>query len=162
MHDFKQFDLPSRLSARGIIAGILVTLVVFSFLMVIAGGFGLWSFGPLDAAAVERMSPGVGIWAAIAWPISNLIGGFVASASSFSPARRGGLLEGVATWAGSFLLGVFLACLWYMSAIESRLATPDAFIGVSSIGASWGIFFSMIFAFVAAVYGGLVGSRQEE
>jgi hypothetical protein len=156
-----RLDFASRLSARSVIGGVVVTLAVFGVLMTLGGGLGLWSLGRLEATEGPRLGAGLAVWAVVSWVLSALLGGFVAALSARSPLRRDGLLQGLVTWAGACLLGGILACVWFMSAISSGLLSPWLVEGLRGPGVMWAFFIADALAVVAALFGGLLGARLE-
>ncbi|MBK8204954.1 MAG: hypothetical protein IPK68_22520 [Bdellovibrionales bacterium] len=143
----EQVFLTSRLSARAIVAGTLSTFALMILLMILAGGFGLWTF---NFSELSQASTAFWVWAFVAWTISLYISGYVASISSRSITRRDGALHGFITWASACVLG----CLFLAVAAGSMLATmtPTMF---------WGSFLGDAIALGAAVLGGIQGSRGE-
>lgn len=143
----EQVFLTSRLSARAIIAGTLSTFALMILLMILAGGFGLWTF---NLSELSQASTAFWIWSFAAWTISLYISGFVASISSRSITRRDGALHGFVTWTSACVLG----CLFLAVAAGGMLSTM-------TIPQFWGSFVGDAIALSAAVLGGIQGSKRE-
>lgn len=143
----EQVFLTSRLSARAIIAGTLSTFALMILLMILAGGFGLWTF---NLSELSQASTTFWVWAFLAWTISLYISGFVASISSRSVTRRDGALHGFITWASACVLGcIFLA------------VTAGSMFTTMTIPQFWGSFVGDTIALGAAVLGGIQSSKGE-
>jgi hypothetical protein len=142
-----QFNFSSRLSARATTGGVLAVFSTFALLMTLAGALGVWEF---DLSQISALGPGFWVWSSGAWAASVFVGAYLSSISSRSVDRRDGVIHGVVTWAAACVLGcLFLA-----------YATPVA-DHVMNHGMLFGAFFGDSLALIAAIFGGLAGSKSE-
>ncbi len=154
----------SRISARAVVVGAAVTLVVLSLLLESGGALGLFLLpsGPiLDAAAVREAGAGLAVWAVLSWTGAAFVGAFVAAVIARSPLRRDGLLHGVATWAVACAAAGVLSCIWVMSAISLELVSRDLASVFWTRAALSSYVVSDVLAASAALAGGLLGARSE-
>lgn len=160
--ELARVDLASRLSFRAIVSGAIFELAVFSALMVLGAGLGVWQFpGILDAEAVRNAGGGVYVWGTASLAIAAFGGGFLASVAGRSPSARDGILHGVVTWATACFSGAILSCVWFMSALKVGLATTDVSTVLMASATMSGFFIADALAFGAALVGGLFGARSE-
>lgn len=124
--DTTNVDFPSRISFRGIVAGILTTFAAMMFFMTLAAGFGVWTF---DFSEVHSLGTGFWAWAFVSWIISVGVGAFVSALSGRSGNRVDGLLHGTVTWAGACVAGCLTMAIagGRFSNFASSHATPSMF-----------------------------------
>ena len=180
-----QLSFPSRISARGIIGGVLVALAIDMLLFSFGAAIGLSAFKPGGAGH------GAAIWAVIWFFISvsagGFFGGWVGAAAGGAKLQRDGILHGFVTWAaatvlaGMFLLG-FLARTANVAATAAGAVsqaaptagqtaqqnipnvTPQQLRGTlaDSLGLStWAMFLGMALALGFALGGGALAAGLE-
>ena len=149
-----------RIRVRAVLAGAIVELVALGLLLMLAGGLGLWSMGPLDSHAVEGIGAGLAIFTGAAWIVAAFAGGYLAAVIARTTDRRDGVLHGVTTWAIACASAAVLACLWFMAAVATDLASVDA---VTAIGPGLMLAFVVgdLLGLAGAVSGGIAGARAE-
>jgi hypothetical protein len=143
-------DLASRLSARGVIAGAIISAAVLSLVMLLGGALRIWSFTPGVGMSSRA---GFGIWFLVSWVIGTFVGAYAASLIARASGRADGLLHGLATWATSWLLVRFASM---MGMLELRLS-----MGASRTGLLWAAFLIDAAALCAGLLGGISGARAE-
>jgi hypothetical protein len=104
---FANAELPSRISARGVIAGVLVALALAVMLMVLGAAVGLSAFAPRGDVA-KGLGIGYAAWVLLTLVVSAFFGGWVATGAAHAVRGRDGVLHGVVTWAAVTVLGVAL------------------------------------------------------
>ena len=145
-----------RISVRAVVAGALVELALLGLLMAFARSVGLW-FG----AAEHQLGAGFAVYVVAAWAVSALVAGYTAASVSRSVERRDGIAHGVVTWATAVLGATIAARLWIVLALAVKLvdiATVRAFDAPRLMLA---FFLADALALIAAVIGGIAGSRTE-
>ena len=161
LSEVSRIDLRSRLSARAVVAGAIVELVLVSLLLTLAAGLGLWSIAPLTAEGIRGLGAGFALWSGISWVLAAFLGGFVAAAVSRSTHRRDGLLHGLVSWAAACLTAAVLLCTWFMAALAVELVTPEVASAMGSGGMLVAFFLGDLLALLGALAGGLLGARSE-
>jgi hypothetical protein len=156
-----RFEFRSRIGARAVGAGAIVTLTLAGVLMLLGGGFGLMPSGPITAESLHHMGAGVGLWSGISWVIAAYVGGYLASVISRSMSRRDGALHGVVTWAVASTFTGFLAWARIIAALAVGLVTTDAVEAMRSPAMFLGLFFFCALSLFAALFGGVAGARSE-
>lgn len=176
-------SLPSRISARAIIAGVVVALAIDVFMMAFGAAIGLSAF-----KATPGVPRGVAIWGVIWFFITVLTGGFfggwVAAASSGLTRQRDGILHGFVTWAAATVLATMMffgaiAGAGQMAAqaapaltggeqTQGAPATPSvtprneqAAANYAGLGA-WALFLGLGLACGGSIIGGAVGAGLEK
>jgi len=137
-----------RLSMRAVIFANFTTFATLTLLMLLAGGFGLWTF---TISELSFVGASFWVWGFIAWAISVGLSSFLAASTGRATTRLDGILYGVTSWATTcVLLNLFL---WTFSGqILGREMTP-LFM--------WGAFIADAIVLGSAVYGGITGSEKE-
>lgn len=101
-------SLPTRISARGVIAGVLVALAIDLLMLTFGAAIGLSAMKPNASSAEGAAIWGV-IWFLITSCASGFFGGWVAASASGLLSKRDGVLHGFVAWAGgAVLLAMFL------------------------------------------------------
>jgi hypothetical protein len=100
-------EFPTRVSARGVIAGVLVGLAFEVMLMVLGAAIGLTAFEPSGDVA-KGLGIGFAAWTLLALIVSAFVGGWVATGAARAIRRRDGVLHGLVTWAAVTVVGVML------------------------------------------------------
>jgi hypothetical protein len=144
-------DLPSRISARGVISGVLVGLACEAMLMVLGTAIGLTALRPRFGVARD-VGLAFSAWLLLATIVSAFFGAMVAAGAARSIRRRDGVLHGVVTWAGVTLIGV--------SPLGGMIVRPDESVGSAAIG-TWGMFAAMLLPLLAAIGGGALAAGRE-
>ncbi len=144
-----RFDFPSRVSIRGIAVGILTTFASWILLMAIVASLGIWRY-----RLNEMPNLGAGFWSAmfLVFVVSLSFGSFIASVIGRSENTADGLLHGVATWAGTCVLG----CL-ALGVATGKLF--DFASQTSGSGVFWVIAAGDAIALLAALRFGVAGAR---
>lgn len=184
-----QLSFPSRISARGIIAGVLSMLAIDMLMLSFGAGIGLSAFHPNGGA--ER---GVAIWGVIWFFISVSAGGFfgawVACGASGAAQRRDAIMHAFVTWAAATVLaGFFLVELVSRTAglaasagnVLAQMApnagqaaqgtlsnvNPQQLRGGAGTVAdvlglsSWALFVAMALSAIFSIIGGIIGGGLE-
>lgn len=145
-------EFPSRVSARAIAAGTLVTFACTGLLLCIMGGLGLWEMSATD---IVRVSEGFWVCSMISWILSCYAGGYVASVCSRSSTIRTGVSHGLITWASTAVLGA-LFLVWARNRFYSGFIPGDM-----TNGMFWGMAIGDILALCAAGFGSYQGAADE-
>lgn len=157
-----QIDFPSRISARAVLAGTTITIVLFSLFLALGGGLGLLPAGPVvDSEAIRSAGTGLIVWGSLSWIAAAFIGAYVAAVSARATSRDDGLLHGATTWATACVTAGILSCVWLMSAFSLDLVDRDITTAVWSRGAFLTYFVADLLALGAALTGGNLGVRRE-
>jgi hypothetical protein len=102
-----EVEFPTRISARGVIAGLLVALAIAALMMVLGAAIGLTAFEPRGDVA-KGLGIGFAAWTLFTLIVSAFFGGWVGAASARAIRTRDGVLHGVVTWAAVTVVGVAL------------------------------------------------------
>ena len=145
-----------RISVRAVVAGVLVELALVGLLMTLARSLGLW-FGSLE----HPLSAGFAVFGIAAWIASALVGAYTAAIVSRSVERRDGIVHGVVTWATAVLGAAIVARLWIVLAVAVKLVDIEMLQAFAAPRAMFAFFLADAFALIAAVAGGVAGSRSE-
>ncbi len=156
-----RLDFQSRISLRAVGAGTVVSLMLASLLMLLAGAVGLFPGGPYAADMIHRLNPVLGIWALVAWVIAAFFGGLLAAMIARSPTTRDGLLQGAVTWATFMLLGAVLFWLRLMVGFGLGLVTRDFLDALRGQSVSLALFITYVLALGSSLLGGALGARSE-
>ncbi|MDB4968615.1 MAG: hypothetical protein JWN44_4304 [Myxococcales bacterium] len=105
--DMTNVEFPTRVSARGILSGVLVGLAFALMLMVLGAAIGLTAFEPRGDVA-KGLGIGFAGWVLLSLIISAFVGGWIATSAARAVRRRDGVLHGMVTWAAVTLVGVSL------------------------------------------------------
>lgn len=146
------FDFSSRIGARAVTAGILTTFATMMLGMMLAAGFGLWTYRLNE---IPNLSGAFWIFSSAVWIVSLGVGAFVASLTGRTSTRVDGMLSGVTTWAGASVIGgsvLGMGSGWLFSFASSTVAPAMYFVG----------FFASIVALIVAIFTGAAGVRQEK
>jgi len=100
-------EFPTRISARGVIAGVLVGLAIAVLMMVLGAAIGLTAFQPRSDVA-KGLGIGFAAWSLLTLIVAAFLGGWVAAAAGRAVRRNDGILHGLVTWAAVTLIGVSL------------------------------------------------------
>ncbi len=105
----RPFDL-YRAAWGGIFAGVFVALVIQFMLNLLGVGVGVATLDPgtTDNPSAGALSMAAAIWFVVAGLIAAFAGGYVASRLSGKPMKSTGGLHGIATWAVTTLIVLFL------------------------------------------------------
>jgi hypothetical protein len=153
-------ELKTRVSVRGIIAGVLVALAFELMLMVLGTAIGTTVF-PRRTEVGKGAAIGLASWFMLALLISAFAGGWVAAGGARALRARDGVLQGMVTWAVVSLIGVSLV----------GGAVRGAVAGIFGLGAdqaaarvamgNWGLFAALLLPLLAAMLGGVAGAIRE-
>lgn len=163
-------ELPARISARGVIAGLLVGLALAAMMMALGAAIGISAF-PRDGSA--RMA-GLGFagWFLFSFAVGAFAAGWIAAGASRALRRRDGLLHGLVTWAalalvslsvvGGVMRGVAVGMLGdgSLGGETSNLSPSMSRRHGAEFGA-WGTFAALLVPLLAALGGGAVGVTRE-
>lgn len=105
--DLTDVQFPTRVSARGIISGLLVALALEASLLVLGAAIGLTAFQPSGEVA-KGLGIGFAAWVLLTLLVSAFFGGWVAAAAGRTIRTRDGVLHGVVTWAAVTVVGLAL------------------------------------------------------
>lgn len=147
-------ELPVRVSARGIIAGVLVGLAIAVMLTALGAAIGMTAFP--GARGQRSTGFGVVVWFVVALSAGAFGGAWCAAGGARALRRRDGVLQGIVTWAAMALVS-----LSTLGGVMRSVAAGS--MGDRSLVAAgaWGSFAALSVSFVAAILGGLVGTRRE-
>ncbi len=147
-------ELPIRVSARGVIAGILVGLALAALLMALGAAIAVTSFGRVNSHASGIF---IGAWFLVTFAASAFGGSWLAAGAARALRRRDGVLHGIVTWAAMLLLATPMVSTIMRDIVRSGLAGDPSLAKL----AAWGAFVVPAVALVAAIVGGLVGVARE-
>ncbi len=145
-----------RISVRAVVAGAVVELALIGLLMVLARSLG-WRFG----SAEPQLRAGFAVYGIVAWILSAFAGGYTAAVVSRSTDRRDGIAHGVVTWATAVLSAMFAARLWLVLALAVKLVDIETIRAVDAPRVMLAFFLADALALIAAIVGGIAGSRAE-
>jgi hypothetical protein len=159
----------TRVSARGVISGLLVGLALEATLLVLGAAIGLSALRPGGSFA-RGLGIGFAVWLLVTLLCSAFVAAWIASAAARAVRRRDGVLHGVVTWGAFSLVGLSLVgnvvsgsvgSLFTAIANASRLS-DGAFEAVHHAGlGSWGMFLALMLPLFAAIGGGAVAAGRE-
>ncbi|KRB49214.1 PhnA-like protein [Rhizobium sp. Root708] len=100
----------NKVSWGSIFAGVAVALVVQLLLNLLGAGIGAAVIDPAsnDNPSATAMSVGTAVWFVVSGLIASFVGGYIASRLSGRPIRSTGALHGVASWAVTTLVIVYM------------------------------------------------------
>jgi hypothetical protein len=145
-----------RISVRAVVAGALVQLALIGLLMALARGMG-WRFG----FAEQQLGAKLAVYGIAVWVVSAFIGGYTAAVVSRSADRRDGLAHGLVTWAIAILAAMIAARVWMVLALAVHLAEVDTFQAFDTPRVMLAFVLADALALIAAIAGGIAGSRAE-
>jgi hypothetical protein len=164
-------ELPTRVSARGVIAGMLVGLALAAMMMALGNAIGATAFPRTGSPRVVSVE--LAAWFLLSFAVGAFGGGWIAAAAAPALRRRDGVLHGVVTWAAIALVSLTLVGGVMRSLAVGMLS--DGSLGSQSgdapphamsrhkgveIGA-WGGFAALVVPLLAAVGGGAIGAARE-
>jgi hypothetical protein len=109
-----------RVSWGAILAGVVVALALHVLLTLLGAGIGLATLEPAQAGETpSAMSVGIGaaVWWALSGIVTAFIGGWVAARLAGIPSRGAGTLHGLASWAATILVVLYLLSSTATSAV---------------------------------------------
>src|SRR5437868_5263912 len=89
----------SRVSARAIISGVLVTFALLLTLLSLCAGIGIWNYNIMEFGTDNARGLWMGAFAS--WIVSVYVGSYVSSMTACSNDKIGGMLHGLDTWGAS-------------------------------------------------------------
>ena len=105
--DIADVQFPTRVSARGVVSGLLVGLALEAMLLVLGAAIGLSALQPSGDVA-KGLGIGFAVWLLLTLIISAFFGGWVAAGAGRAIRTRDGVLHGVVTWAAVTVVGLAL------------------------------------------------------
>lgn len=146
-----QSDFSSRIGVRAVGAGILVSFTVMVLLLSLIAALGLFNFY-LDEMAMA--GPSFWISVSLAWALSMLAGGFVASLASRPQTKTEGILNAVCANCGFYLSFGLVALFLTPRVVVSlfTMATPQLFLRG---------FLVDVICFIVGAYGGILAVNFE-
>ena len=165
-----EVDLPTRISARGVIAGLLVGLALPAIVMSLGTAIGVTTFP--RGGSPHGVGIGFAAWFLLSFVIGAFAGGWVAAGAARALRRRDGVLHGLVTWATMALISLSLVG-GVMRGLAAGMLGEGSLGGESGdlgrmmplqrgaeIGA-WGTFVALLLPLLAAVAGGILGASRE-
>ena len=163
-------EWPTRVSARGVIAGMLVGLALAAMMMALGNAIGATAFPRTGSPRVVSVE--LAAWFLLSFTVGAFGGGWIAAAAAPALRRRDGVLHGLVTWAAIALVSLTLVGgvmrslavgMWSDGSLGSQ--SGDGLHAMSrhkgiEIGA-WGGFAALIVPLLAAVGGGAIGAARE-
>ena len=100
----------NKVSWGAIFAGVVLALVTHILLNLLGAGLGAAVIDPAgnDTPEASTLSIGTAVWFVISGLIASFVGGYVSSRLSGRPLRSTGALHGVASWAVTTLILIYL------------------------------------------------------
>ncbi|HTR49990.1 MAG TPA: hypothetical protein VMJ10_04725 [Kofleriaceae bacterium] len=145
-----------RISIRAVAAGALVGLALLALLMALARSFGSWL-----GFAERQLGAGFAVYGIAAWIVSALAGSYMAAVVSRSADRRDGIVHGIVTWATAVLGATIAARLWIVLALAVKLVDVETIQTFNAPRVMLAFFLADALALIAAIVGGIAGSRAE-
>ena len=146
-----------RISVRAVIAGALVEMALIGLLLMLAGSFGWW---PLFGERLELGAP-FAVFAIAAWVASAFAGGYAAAVISRSVEGRDGIVHGLVTWATACVSATIAARIYVVLALAVKLVELDTIRAFDAPRIMAAFFLADALALIAAIVGGIAGSRSE-
>jgi hypothetical protein len=143
------YEFSRRLSARGVVTGVLVNLAILILFLSLAGALGFWE---LRLSELPDLISDFWFLGVIGWVISTGVGSYTASVASHSTTLRDGILHGVVTWAASCVAMAFVLV---------RLIENVGSIDLQNSYALLGAFVGNLFSLGTAIFGAVAGARSE-
>lgn len=161
-------ELPTRVSARGVIAGILVGLALAATVMALGTAIGVTAFP--RAGSPRNLGVGFAAWFLLSLVVGCFSGGWLASGAARALRRRDGVLHGLVTWAAIALISMSLVGSVMRGAAIGVLG--DGALGDDTSGpaasqhrgaevGAWGAFAALFLPMLAAIGGGVLGVGRE-
>jgi hypothetical protein len=161
-------ELHRRISARAVIAGLLVGLAFAATMMALGTAVGVTAFS--NAGSPRDIGIGFAGWFLVSFAVSAFAAGWVAAGSARALRRRDGILHALVTWAAMALLTSSL-----VGGVMHRVAVGmlgsrslDGEMGGRSMSqlaagrfGAWGAFAALFIPMLAALAGGLIGASRE-
>jgi hypothetical protein len=154
---------PIRVSALGVIAGLLVSLAFALLLLALGEAIGVTTAMRPSPEVARGIGIGFGAWVVLTLIVSAFAGGWVAAAAARTVRRRDGVLHGLLTWSAVTVLGPFLVgrlVRGMIAAISQLPQITDAVRLRAAIG-SWSLFAALLLPLLAAIAGGAMGAKRE-
>ncbi len=152
-----------------VLGGTFAAISIMLVLTLLGVVVGLASVGP-GGVISSTISTAWAIWSAISMIIALFFGGWLAARTSAFTGPFSGIVDGSLVWATTLLLALFLTGFGVAAALGPVLGQFNLF-GVPAPGpgivadvttsAIWALI-GLVVGYLAAVAGGLFGSRQEE
>ena len=141
----------SRLSARALVGGTLISLSSMMLLMMLAGALDLWN---IDSLPVYRLTPIFWLWSGVSWVVSIFVGALTAGMISRPFVRKDALLNSVLVWASVSVL----VRLGFMLGAGQNATAGIAHIPTEIL---WGLFGANVAALAASVLAGSFAFESE-
>src|SRR6476646_744434 len=148
-------EIHRRISARAVLAGILVGLALAAMLMALGAAVGATAF---SGSSPRQMGLGFAAWFVMTLTFSAFGGGWIAAGAARALRRRDGVLHAIVTWAAMALASSSL-----VGGVMHRVAVGmlgDRTLGSPQLGA-WGACAALCIPLLAAIAGGLVAASRE-
>jgi len=160
-------ELHRRISARAVIAGILVGLALAATMIALGTAVGVTAFP--HSGSPRDIGIGFAAWFLVSFTVAAFGGGWVAAGAARALRRRDGILHALVTWAAmalatsSLVGGVMHRVAAGMLGWPSLDGEPGA--GMSRLAGAqfgaWGAFAALFVPMLAALAGGLLGASRE-
>jgi len=150
-------DIHRRISARAVLAGILVGLALAAMFMALGAAIGASTL-PRTGNDPRSIGLGFAAWFIVALTVSAFGGGWVAAGAARALRRRDGVLHAIVTWAAMALASSSL-----VGGVMHRVAVGmlgDRTLASPQLGA-WGAFAALCIPLLAAIAGGLIAASRE-
>ncbi|MCU1280795.1 MAG: hypothetical protein JWM53_4341 [bacterium] len=147
-------ELPTRISARGVIAGMLVGLALAAMLMALGNAIGVTALS--REGSPRLMGVGFAGWFVLSFAVGAFAGGWLAAGAARALRRRDGVLHGIVSWAALALISSSLV-RGVMHGVTASMLGDRLLVAVGA----WGTFAAMLVPLLAAVAGGIVGAARE-
>ena len=161
-------ELHRRISARAVIAGILVGLALAATMIALGTAIGITAFSRTESP--RGFGIGVAVWFLVSFSAGAFGGGWVAAGAARALRRRDGILHAIVTWAAmtlatSSLVGgvmhrVVVGMLGNRSLDGEAGGHAMSQLAGAQFGA-WGAFAVLFVPMLAALAGGLLGAARE-
>jgi len=161
-------ELHHRISARGVISGILVGLALAALMIALGTAVGITAFP--HSSSPTGVGIGFAVWFLVSFTVAAFGGGWVAAGASRALRRRDGVLHAIVTWAAmalatSSLIGgvmhrVAAGMLGGGRSLEGEPGGGMSQLAGAQFGA-WGAFAALFIPMLAAIAGGLIGASRE-
>ncbi len=165
---FVDVELPTRISARAVIAGILVGLALAAMIMALGTAVGVTAFP--RAGSPRNLGVGFAAWFLLSLTVGAFGGSWVASGAARALHRRDGVLHGLVTWAAITLISMSLVGTVMRGAAAGMLGEgtlgpepggPAASQHRGAEVSAWGAFAALLLPMLAAMGGGVLGVSRE-
>ena len=146
-----QVDLSSRISARAVLTGVFSTFAFMMLFLSLIAAFGIWD---LRLSELTASGPLFWILASASWVASLFLGSLIATSSSRAQTTRDGVLNAIATWAGSCLMFGFV--IEWLAPTMLQMLLIDATTQFFLLG-----FVADVVGLGVGILGGVMGARFE-